>query len=144
MILFMLCMFVLLYIIRQNNGKFIRKKNLENTKQNKTITMKTLIAFVFTIFFIISCANCVTTISSTSGNSLFLYPYLIKEMAFSIYTLPVNKNCFEIGYKIKEDIPCRYPEPCNYKGEEGCIEICNIWGYSWGHCRPGNRCCCVQ
>ncbi|WZY78018.1 hypothetical protein YC2023_024402 [Brassica napus] len=69
-----------------------------------TITMKTIIAFVFTIFFIISCANCITKIPSTSG------------------------------YKMKQDTDfCRYPEPCNHKGEEGCMEICQIWGYSQGH-----------
>ena len=40
------------------------------------ITMKTLITFVFTIFFIVSSVHCGTTATAnTPGNGLSLYPH---------------------------------------------------------------------
>ncbi|ESQ43264.1 hypothetical protein EUTSA_v10016013mg [Eutrema salsugineum] len=77
-------------------------------------TMKTLVAFVITVFFIISSVHCYTTTVSTP----------------------------EIGYGIKQmDIQCFYGTETCHRGMGNCTPFCRDHGYYIGVC-TFDSCCC--
>ncbi|CAF2218015.1 hypothetical protein IGI04_029649 [Brassica rapa subsp. trilocularis] len=76
--------------------------------------MRTLIAFVFTVLFIISDAH--------------------------RYIPPVHAP----GIGIKQtDIVCFPPDPCRHNWNVGCTSHCHDWGYFIGVC-TNNECCCER
>ncbi|KAG5384955.1 hypothetical protein IGI04_036425 [Brassica rapa subsp. trilocularis] len=79
------------------------------------ITMKTLITFVFTIFFIVSSVHCGTTATADTP-----------------------------GYgEIKQVICYDFSRPCDTRGELGCDDFCIDWGFLRGRCAP-RKCCCER
>ncbi|KAL0897354.1 hypothetical protein Bca101_081315 [Brassica carinata] len=83
------------------------------------ITMKTLITFVFTIFFIVSFVHCGgRATADTPGN--------------------------DIGYGEMKPILCfDFSRPCDFSGQVGCDQFCLDWGYIRGHCVV-RKCCCEK
>ncbi|CAN6815321.1 unnamed protein product [Brassica oleracea] len=82
------------------------------------ITMKTLVMFVFTVFFIVFFVDCHTTTATvTTANT----------PGYGINW--ATKVCFQIS------------SPCDINGRFGCSKFCDKWGYFYDHCEP-YKCCC--
>ncbi|KAL0716476.1 hypothetical protein Bca4012_065798 [Brassica carinata] len=82
------------------------------------ITMKTLVMFVFTTFFIMSCVDCHTTVAPVS---------------------PANTPGYGVNWAT---VVCfQTSDPCTYGGRYGCARFCDEWDYFFDHCEP-DRCCC--
>ncbi|AEE82591.1 putative defensin-like protein 102 [Arabidopsis thaliana] len=79
-----------------------------------TTTMKTFVAFVLTVFFIMSSAHCRTTTGGSPG--------------------------YGIGGRTKT---CFTPALCIYRGVHGCDSYCKTKNFDYGYCRQ-EHCCCVN
>ncbi|CAL9237881.1 unnamed protein product [Arabidopsis halleri] len=88
------------------------------------ITTKTLIAFVFSVIFIISYVHCHTTTASAPGSSG-----------------PASTTGYEIA---KENASyCFKLNACSSGVAIGCIVYCNEANYAYALC-SGAQCCCYH
>ncbi|CAL9237883.1 unnamed protein product [Arabidopsis halleri] len=86
------------------------------------ISPKTLIAFVFSVIFIISYVHCHTTIASAPGGG----------------------PTYAIGRRIPEPPEtCFRTTACFDEGAIGCIVYCKEAHFDYGVCIP-QRCCCYR
>ncbi|CAH8256216.1 unnamed protein product [Arabidopsis lyrata] len=86
-----------------------------------TITKKTLIAFVFTVVFIISYVHCTTITASAPGS---------------------GGPADAIGHGIAKHRFCFRLMACNSAGQLGCLVFCQEAEYSYGTCNDRGICCC--
>ncbi|KAL9310307.1 hypothetical protein AtEden1_Chr1g0060851 [Arabidopsis thaliana] len=81
------------------------------------ITVKPLIAFVFTVGFIISYVHC-NTITANAPDA-------------TGHEVPKSQFCFMLM-------------ACYSAGQLGCLVFCNEAEYSYGKCIGRGRCCCYD